>query len=89
MRLAFKLSEKGGASAKTGDKDKQPRIRCPKCTWQPARDSRWFCHCGHSWNTFDTHGVCPGCAHIWRDTACLRCHAWSEHEDWYTDQPEG
>jgi hypothetical protein len=70
------------------------RIRCPLCRWQPTASSRWVCGaggkmegpfqgCGTSWNTFTTRGVCPGCAHQWRHTACLRCHRWSLHEDWY------
>ena len=36
-----------------------PRIRCPLCGWSPRNDDRWSCTCGHSWNTFDTGGVCP------------------------------
>lgn len=59
------------------------RIRCPLCQWKPTRDSRWSCRCGHVWNTFDTGGQCPQCGHAWKYTACLRCHAWSRHEDWY------
>lgn len=35
------------------------------------------------WNTFDTHGVCPACNKQWTETACLRCHQWSYHDDWY------
>ncbi len=36
-----------------------PRIRCPFCGWSPRKEDKWFCECGHSWNTFDTGGVCP------------------------------
>jgi len=39
--------------------------------------------CGHVWNTFDTRGLCPGCSHQWKHTACLSCTRWSLHEDWY------
>jgi hypothetical protein len=77
--LAFKVSEKGGASLD----DREARIRCPKCKWRPQRTSRWGCTCGHEWNTFETHGVCPACAFAWRDTACHRCNQWSPHADWY------
>src|ERR1700730_2017818 len=42
-----------------------PRIRCPLCGWLPRRDDRWSCTCGHSWNTFETGGVCPACLHQW------------------------
>jgi hypothetical protein len=67
-----------------GGSDGPPRIRCPKCNWSPDAESRWRCHCGHAWNTFDTGGVCPGCMYQWQETACLRCHQWSPHSDWYT-----
>lgn len=70
------------------------KIRCPLCNWQPAKSSRWFCAdcdapeffyggCGTFWNTFETRGKCPTCAHQWRWTSCLRCTGWSLHEDWY------
>jgi hypothetical protein len=61
------------------------KIRCPLCQWQPQKTDRWLCSpgCHHCWNTFETAGVCPGCAKHWHDTACLRCQQWSPHEDWY------
>ena len=70
------------------------RIRCPACQWQPPRRSRWNCvsmgppenfsaGCGHSWDTFDTRGNCPGCSYQWQHTTCLSCHATSPHDDWY------
>ena len=64
---------------------KPPRIRCPKCRWQPRKESRWMCGegCRHSWNTFDTHGVCPACHFRWENTKCHACHQWSKHDDWY------
>jgi hypothetical protein len=75
------------------------RIRCPRCGWKPSASCRWSCvrgldnpepffvGCGTVWNTFLTHGRCPGCAHQWRWTSCLSCQEWSPHEDWYEDQP--
>jgi hypothetical protein len=81
----------------TPDRDTStPRIRCPKCGWQPDRSSRWFCvsgpgpeppfeSCGTAWNTFDTGGRCPGCSHQWQWTTCLHCHEWSPHLEWYED----
>ena len=65
------------------------RIRCPLCQWQPQKHDRWFCDpgCHHHWNTFDTAGICPGCAKTWDDTACLKCHGWSRHADWYESEP--
>jgi len=76
------------------DEGGEPRIRCPKCDWQPDATSRWNCApvdepehfpdgCGTTWNTFATRGCCPGCQHIWQWTSCLACHEWSPHEDWY------
>jgi len=61
------------------------RIRCPLCAWQPEKKDRWMCWpgCQHVWNTFETAGVCPGCAKHWHSTVCLRCQQWSAHEDWY------
>jgi hypothetical protein len=69
-------------------------IRCPLCSWQPDASSVWCCDCvgtpepmfegcGMVWNTFSTRGRCPGCAHQWRWTSCLRCAESSLHEDWY------
>lgn len=60
-----------------------PRIRCPKCGWQPRAKDRWLCDCGFTWNTFDTRGRCPACEYQWTITACLSCSEWSAHEDWY------
>lgn len=75
------------------------RIRCPLCKWQPDSSSRWYCGgdggppeyyggCGWEWNTFDTHGVCPGCQHQWRWTDCLSCESCSLHESWYTNEQD-
>ena len=60
-----------------------PRIRCPLCGWSPRKEDRWFCDCGHEWNTFDTGGVCPACLHQWASTQCLSCARWSPHSEWY------
>jgi hypothetical protein len=71
-------------------------IRCPVCEWRPSPASRWLClwidtpeplfpACGTAWNTFTTHGRCPGCGHQWQWTSCLRCGEWSRHVDWYEE----
>src|ERR1700758_3987821 len=49
------------------------RIRCPLCGWSPRKEDKWFCECGHSWNTFDTGGVCPVCLFHCAETQCLSC----------------
>jgi hypothetical protein len=64
-------------------------IACPKCDWRPPPDTRWACSCGHRWNTFATHGVCPACGKVWKVTQCGPCGAWSDHEDWYHDDDGG
>lgn len=71
-----------------GSRPKRFRIRCPKCAWEPRPHDRWYCTCGHTWNTFDTAGRCPACDYQWRDTACLTCHEWSRHVDWYETDPD-
>lgn len=98
--IAWLLKKSGKPFIDTADivdpaRDTQtPRIRCPKCKWQPAPSSTWFClsgpgpeppfpACGTEWNTFDTAGRCPGCNHQWAWTTCLHCHEWSPHLDWY------
>jgi hypothetical protein len=58
-------------------------IKCPKCGWRPRARDRWACTCRYLWNTFETGGVCPGCLKQWIMTACLSCHQWSAHSDWY------
>lgn len=75
------LAEGRGTSGPGG-----PRIRCPLCKWQPRAQDRWSCKCKHSWNTFDTGGVCPGCLYQWKITQCLACHQYSPHSDWYTTE---
>ncbi len=69
----------------TGTDVRGPRIRCPKCGWTPKQNSVWQCTCLFLWNTFDTGGVCPQCMKQWTETACLNCHQWSAHSDWYND----
>ncbi len=75
----------GDGDQKAGDR----RIRCPRCGWTPRSGDRWMCTCGHAWNTFDTRGRCPGCGRRWRHTQCLSCGAWSPHEKWYAEEPDG
>jgi hypothetical protein len=62
---------------------KGPRIRCPRCSWQPGSSDVWVCSCLHYWNTFETGGVCPSCLKQWETTLCPECQQWSAHSDWY------
>lgn len=72
---------------KLGDGAGGKRIRCPLCQWRPRKEDLWGCRCGHAWNTFETGGKCPACAHQWQVTQCLQCHAFSAHLDWYASEP--
>jgi hypothetical protein len=74
-----------------GLRPRRPRIRCPKCAWQPRRRDRWICRdgCRHVWNTFETGGRCPACGFQWPWTACLACHRRSPHLDWYAPAEDG
>lgn len=65
------------------DRRRRPRIRCPKCRWEPQSEDLWGCLCGHAFHTFDTAGRCPACNEQWDHTQCLRCHQWSPHGEWY------
>ena len=69
--------------AKKPSATEPPRIRCPLCGWSPRKEDKWFCSCGHEWNTFDTGGVCPACLQQWKETQCLSCTRWSPHSEWY------
>ena len=83
---------------KESDGEGTIRIRCPLCFWQPSASSRWTCDCsggtpeppfdacGTVWNTFDTRGKCPGCAHQWIWTTCLHCRVSSRHGEWYDEE---
>ena len=58
------------------DGDGGPFIRCPKCKWAPRAHDRWLCSkCGHTWNTFDTGGVCPGCRYQIEPSTLKKAHA--------------
>ena len=86
--LWFQKTDREGGTGTRGDAPDRPkRIRCPKCKWTPGKHDLWACVCGHSWNTFDTRGLCPACDAQWRDTQCLKCHEFSLHLEWYEDDP--
>lgn len=71
-------TESGPGSTLTG-----PRIRCPRCSWEPPAGELWACVCGCHWHAFDTGGVCPECIKQWENTQCHQCHVWSPHSSWY------
>ncbi len=65
--------------------EREEKIRCPKCEWEPDGGAHWICNCGHVWNTFATQGQCPRCGKVHKHTCCPKCHKWSPHADWYVD----
>jgi DNA-directed RNA polymerase subunit RPC12/RpoP len=78
-----------GRDERPDDRSGGPRIRCPRCAWEPERHHQWTCTCLHCWNTFDTRGICPACGRFWAQTQCPRCSEWSMHEAWYAEEGEG
>ncbi|MDW7692116.1 hypothetical protein R9C00_14755 [Flammeovirgaceae bacterium SG7u.111] len=65
--------------------NKEEKIMCPKCTWEPDGGDYWQCHCMHVWNTFNTYGKCPACGHVHKTTQCPACSQLSPHADWYLE----
>jgi len=63
-------------------------VSCPKCGWEPNEGDIWVCdECRIKWNTFNTHGKCPGCGKVFIDTQCRArtggCGQLSLNADWY------
>jgi Zn-dependent protease len=56
---------------------KMPRrdgFACPACKTAPPIGNFWKCgHCGQSFDTFQTMGVCPYCHAQFAATACMDC----------------
>jgi hypothetical protein len=99
MTLLLKKRDATGDATKFLDRLREqlrrPKIECPTCAWKPTSTSTWTCvttgapehftaGCGAVWNTFETAGRCPSCSYQWQYTACLHCHTWAPHEDWYS-----
>jgi hypothetical protein len=83
--LSFLVQRRAPGVENRGVDPGDRRIRCPRCGWEPRKHDRWYCDpgCQNRWNTFDTAGICPQCSKHWEQTACLSCHQWSPHADWY------
>jgi hypothetical protein len=98
LKQQVTIDDRVASAPGVDERDAFRGIRCPLCAWQPEPSSRWSCEpmyspeppfqgCGTVWNTFVTHGRCPGCSHQWSWTSCLRCQGWSLHLDWYEPEP--
>jgi hypothetical protein len=71
-----------------GPRKRQPRIRCPHCSWQPDGKPYWQCErCFSAFDTFMTRAHCPNrtCGNSWSHTQCIRCGILSPHEHWYAN----
>jgi hypothetical protein len=67
-------------------------VSCPFCGWKPQEGDLWVCdECKTKWNTFQTHGKCPGCDKQFIDTQCKKssggCGQVSLNVEWY-NSPE-
>jgi hypothetical protein len=50
--------------------DREPDQDKTRCDWSPRREDKWFCACGHEWNTFETGGLpCPALTNGLRPSA--------------------
>lgn len=97
LKESRKVEDIVGEKIRHDEDDSLQGIRCPLCAWRPSPRDLWCClrlsdspeppfpSCGTFWNTFSTHGKCPGCRHQWTWTTCFQCHEWSLHADWYED----
>jgi Zn-dependent protease len=65
---------------------KIPRRRgfaCPWCKSEPPLGEFWKCaKCGASFDTFQTHGVCPNCSTQYPVTHCLDCRRAFPINEW-------
>lgn len=70
-------------------RQRQFRICCQHCGWQPDGKPNWQCErCYTVFDTFTTLAHCPNraCGNSWAHTQCIRCNILSPHEQWYTDE---
>ena len=74
---------------KQRDRTGRPRIRCPRCGWQPDGKPYWQCElCFTTFDTFKTRAHCPKCPNHWEFTQCIQCGIQSRHDDWYVEEPD-
>ena len=62
------------ALARTADAPRREELHCPACRNPPAVGAFWDCTtCHKSFDTFETHSVCPNCHVRYDATQCLVC----------------
>jgi Zn-dependent protease len=56
---------------------------CPSCGSAPPRGEYWLCpKCRKGFDTFLSHGVCPGCGTAYSETACPDCRGTRPIGEW-------
>lgn len=56
---------------------------CPSCRTAPPLGAYWKCgKCQQSFDTFETHGLCPHCSTQYASTMCLDCQEQRPLNDW-------
>jgi hypothetical protein len=70
---------------------KMPRtagFACPSCGTAPPVGAFWKCnHCGQTFDTFQTRGVCPNCKAQFAVTKCLDCGVAKPMSEWIAAAP--
>jgi Peptidase family M50 len=65
---------------------RRPGFACPSCRTAPPVGPFWKCGaCGQNFDTFETRGVCPNCAHEFPVTMCLDCGEQHAMTEWAAD----
>lgn len=62
-----------------------PRVRCPRCSWEPDGEPHWTCTCGNPWDILRYHGRCPACNAREELVVCPDCVVASPILHWYED----
>jgi Zn-dependent protease len=59
---------------KVANAPRREGFACPNCKTAPPRGNFWRCgKCRQSFDTFESHGICPHCATEYAATSCPEC----------------
>ena len=62
---------------------RRPGYACRNCGVAPPMESIWLCeHCGHRFDAFATHAVCPHCQNVLPAVTCVDCGAKNPFDRW-------